>query len=112
MSSRDTGTSSLAHRYCCLRREPHPLCRRLKEMACPASVAEKSFTGMETSPNETVSDARARGAMLSSGRSVSGRALQDFFEALLLRQGVAPAIAGLRQARGGVGDPEVQRVRL
>src|SRR2546426_4994848 len=32
-----------------------------------ASVAEKSFTGIETSPKETVSDAMARGAMLPSG---------------------------------------------
>ena len=35
----------------------------LKEMAFDDSVAEKSFTGMETSPNETVSDAMDRAAM-------------------------------------------------
>jgi hypothetical protein len=33
-------------------------------MARLASVAEKSFTGMETNPNETVSDAIDRAAIL------------------------------------------------
>src|SRR6266571_1800569 len=67
MSSRGTTTSSLAQRYCCLSRDPSALCKRLKEIAWLASVAEKSFTGIETSPKETVSDAMARGAMLPSG---------------------------------------------
>jgi len=39
MSSRGTGTSSFKQTYCCLRREPQPLCRRLKEIARLASVA-------------------------------------------------------------------------
>ena len=38
----------------------------LKEMALLASVAENSFTGIETSPNETVSDAIERAAMGAS----------------------------------------------
>jgi hypothetical protein len=38
----------------------------LNEIAWLASVAEKSFTGIETSPKETVSDAMERGAMLTS----------------------------------------------
>jgi hypothetical protein len=52
--------------YCCLSREWHVLWRRLNEMAWLASVAEKSFTGIDTSPKETVSDAMERGAMLPS----------------------------------------------
>src|SRR6185369_10227851 len=64
MSSRATGTSSLMQKYCCLRREPQPLCSRLKEVALVASVAEKSRAGMDPSPKETVSDAMDRAAML------------------------------------------------
>ena len=44
-------------KYCCFRREPQVLCSRLNEIARLASVAEYSLTGMETSPNEMVSDA-------------------------------------------------------
>jgi hypothetical protein len=40
MSSRATGTSSFTQKYCCLSREPHVLCRRLNDIARPASVAE------------------------------------------------------------------------
>src|SRR3982751_5113522 len=65
MSSRVTATSSLTHKYCCFRREPQALCSRLNEMARLASVAEKSLTGMETSPNETVNDAIDRAAISS-----------------------------------------------
>jgi hypothetical protein len=43
-------------------------------MAFVASVAEKSFTGMETSPNETVSDAIDRDAM---GPPLSGPLIGD-----------------------------------
>src|SRR5262245_9628955 len=109
MSSRPTGTSSLTQRYCCLSRDPHPLCRRLNEMAWLASVAEKSFTGIETSPEDTVRDAIERGAMLILR---SGRAVEHAFETLLALQRVAPAIAGFGQASGGVGNPEVERMSL
>src|SRR5438552_8810600 len=64
MSSRATGTSSLMQMYCCFKRDPQALCSRLKEIARLASVAEKSFTGIDTSPNETVNDAIDRAAML------------------------------------------------
>src|SRR5262245_18618223 len=111
MSSRVTGTSSLTQRYCCLSRDPHDLCRRLKEIAWLASVAEKSFTVIETSPNDTVRDAIERSAILLL-RFPSSRAVEHAFETLLLHQRVMPAIAGLGQALGGVGDPEVERVRL
>src|ERR1051326_8260057 len=63
MSSRATGISSFTHVYCCLSRDPQALCSRLNEMARLASVAEKSLTGMETSPNDTVNDAIERAAM-------------------------------------------------
>src|SRR4051812_47455474 len=63
MSSRATGTSSLRQRYCCFRREPQPLCSMLNEIDLLASVAEKSLTGIDTSPNETVSEAMERAAM-------------------------------------------------
>src|SRR5688572_27395113 len=102
MSSRATGTSSFTQKYCWRRRDPHALCSRLKEMARLASVAEKSLTGMETSPNEMVNEAIERAAMLSPER---------FFEVLLAHQGVAPAIARARQALRRVGDPEIERVR-
>src|SRR6267378_3732239 len=59
MSSRATATSSFTQMYCCFNRDPQVLCRRLNEMARLASVAEKSFTGIETIPNETVSEAIA-----------------------------------------------------
>src|SRR5688572_12964044 len=102
MSSRATGTSSLMQKYCCLSREPQALCSRLKEMARPASVAENSFTGMDTSPNEMVNEAIDRAAMLPP---------EGLFQALLTGQGVAPAIARLRQALRRVGQPEIQRMR-
>src|SRR5688572_32422901 len=108
MSSRPTGTSSFTHVYCCLRREPQALCSRLKEMARLASVAEKSFTGIDTSPNETVSDAIDLAAMASSPGSLF---FQHAFQALLLRQGIAPAIARACQALRRVADAKVQRVR-
>src|SRR5882672_6384746 len=125
MSSRATGTSSFTQKYCCLSREPQVLCSRLNEMARLASVAEKSFTGMDTSPNDTVNDAIDRAAMAflrRCGKNVgeriviqqdfSGfRALQGGFQALLPDQGLAPAVARLRQALGGVGDAEVEGMR-
>src|SRR3954471_7037879 len=63
ISSRATGTSSFTQKYCCLRREPQVLCSMLNEIARLASVAEKSLTGMETNPNETVNDAIERAAI-------------------------------------------------
>src|SRR5882762_2768132 len=66
MSSRPTATSSLTQMYCCLSRDPQALCSRLNEIARLASVAEKSFTGIETIPNETVSVAIDRAAMPAS----------------------------------------------
>ena len=57
-------------KYCCFRREPQSLCSRLKEIALLDSVAEWSFTGIETSPKETVSVAIDREAM---GASVGAR---------------------------------------
>src|SRR5581483_4064537 len=68
MSSRGTTTSSLMQRYCCFTRDPHALCSRLNEIARLASVAEYSFTGIETSPNETLSDAMDLAAMVLSRR--------------------------------------------
>src|SRR5687768_4630467 len=103
MSSRATGTSSFTQKYCCLRREPQALCRRLKEMALLVSVAENSFTGIDTSPNEMVSDAIDRAAMLPP---------KGLFQALLAVQGFAPAIARAGKVLRRVGDPEVQRVRI
>src|SRR5687768_3732493 len=103
MSSRATGTSSFTQKYCCFRREPQALCSRLKEIARLASVAEKSFTGMDTIPKDRVNDAIDLAAMLPP---------ECLFQALLALQGLAPDIAASRQALGRVGDPEIQRVRL
>src|SRR5438445_4613813 len=121
MSSRPTGTSSFTQMYCCLSRDPQDLCSRLNEMARLASVAEKSFTGIETIPNETVSVAIDRAAMPASelvppfqgvrAAILRLRALQRTLQALLLGESVPPAVSGPRQALGGIGDPEVERVR-
>ena len=59
-------------KYCCFKREPQVLWRRLNEIARLASVAEKSLTGMETNPNETVNDAMDRAAMFASARGPGG----------------------------------------
>src|SRR5712691_11077359 len=122
MSSRATATSSFTQMYCCLSRDPQALCSRLNEIARLASVAEKSFTGIETSPNETVSVAIDRAAMPASelvppfqgvGAGILRlRALQCTLQALLACQGVVPAVARFGQAPGGIRDPEVERVRL
>ncbi len=50
--------------YCCFRREPQPLCSMLKEIAFWDWVAVYSFTGIATSPNETVSEPMERGAAM------------------------------------------------
>src|SRR6267142_6919268 len=122
MSSRATGTSSFTQMYCCLSRDPQVLCSRLNEMARLASVAEKSFTGIDTIPNETVSVAIDRAAMLASelvppfqgvrGAILRLRALERTLQALLTGQGLAPAVPGLSQALGRVGDPEIERMRF
>src|SRR5438093_1449267 len=108
--TRPSATGRIITTYCCLRRDPSALCKRLNEIAWLASVAEKSFTGIETSPKETVSDAMARGAMLPSGFP-SSRAVEQTLQVLLALQCIAPSIAGCRQALGGVVDPEIERVR-
>src|SRR6266478_9720403 len=120
MSSRATGTSSFTQMYCCFNRDPLALCSRLNEMARLASVAEKSFTGIETIPNETVSVAIDRAAMPASevvppfqgvrAAILRLRALERTLQALLAGQGLAPAVPGLGETLGGVGDPEVERV--
>src|SRR6266581_8571884 len=102
MSSRPTATSSLTQMYCCLSRDPQVLCSRLNEIARLASVAEKSFTGIETIPNETVSVAIDRADMPASelvppfqgvrAAILRLRVLQRTFQALLAGQGVAPAV--------------------
>src|SRR6267378_2484631 len=122
MSSRPTATSSFTQMYCCFNRDPQVLCSRLNEMARLASVAEKSFTGIETIPNETVSVAIDRAAMPASelvppfqgvrGAILRLRALERTLQALLAGESVAPAVSRTRQALGGVGDPEVERVRI
>src|SRR5438552_677251 len=122
MSSRATGTSSFTQKYCCLSREPQVLCSRLNEIARLASVAEKSLTGMDTSPNDTVNEAIDRAAIVflrRCGKNVRERiviqrdfsgfgALQRLFQALLAAQSIAPVIACLGQALGGVGDAKVE----
>src|SRR5262245_640408 len=60
MSARSTTAPSLGHTYCCLRRVPHALCSRLKEMPALLCVAGKMSTGMDTMPKEIVADAMER----------------------------------------------------
>src|SRR5438094_4695756 len=62
MSARSTGMFSLMHRYCCFTREPQ-VCSRLKPMLDELSVAEYSFTGIDTSPKLSDSEAMERAAM-------------------------------------------------
>src|SRR5207248_8647318 len=126
MSSRPTGTSSFTQKYCCLRREPQALCSRLNEMARLASVAEKSFTGMETSPNETVNDAIERAAisyLRRYGKNAGERiviqrdfsgfgSFQGLLQALLSGQGLVPAITRFGEALGDVGDTEIEGMRV
>jgi hypothetical protein len=49
--------------YCCFNREPQVLWRRLNEIERLASVAEYSFTGMDTNPNQMLSVPIDRAAM-------------------------------------------------
>src|SRR5450432_3276221 len=102
MSSRGTGTSSLMQMYCCFRREPQSLCSRLNEIARLASVAEYSFTGMDTSPKETVNDAIDLAAIVRLPSELGVGASQCLLEALLPLQRVMPAVARLRQALHGI----------
>ncbi len=56
MSSFSTFTPSLAHTYCCLRREPHPLCSQLNATAALVSLVENNLIGTETRPKESVAE--------------------------------------------------------
>src|SRR5437762_11575027 len=94
-------------------------------MARLASVAEKSLTGMDTSPNETVNDAidraaisylrryrRNAGERIVIQRDFSGfGALQDLLQALLAAHRLPPVIVGLCQSIGVVRDAEIERMR-
>src|SRR6185437_10156787 len=64
MSSLSTTVPSLAQMYCCFRREPQALCSILNEMALADCVAVYILTGIDTSPNDSVSEPIARAAML------------------------------------------------
>src|SRR5258707_12839775 len=107
MSSRATGTSSSTQMYCCFNRDPQALCSRLNEMARLASVAEKSFTGIETIPNETVSVAIDRAAMPASelvppfqgvrAAILRLRALEGPLQALLAGQGLGSPVSRCAQ---------------
>src|SRR6267142_613555 len=83
MSARSTTTPSLAHTYCCFRREPQPACTMLKEMPAEDWVAEKSLTGTDTRPKVKFSDAMERAAMvvnsLRDSRSGRGRVAPKVF---------------------------------
>src|SRR5882724_10130681 len=63
MSSRETVSLSCGQTYCCFNRVLHFLCSQLNVTAADDSVAEKSFTGIETKPNETVAEPIARAGM-------------------------------------------------
>src|SRR2546428_9490416 len=70
MSARSTGMFSLMHRYCCFTREPQ-VCSRLKPTLDELSVAEYSFTGIDTSPKLSDSEAMERAAMGAPLRSAA-----------------------------------------
>src|SRR5687767_13351277 len=88
-------------------------------MARLASVAEYSFTGMETMPNEMVMEAIDRAAMLHLMKSITCkdtlfcfRAFKGLLEALLAGECVSPAVPGAAKEVGRVGQPEIKRMRL
>src|SRR3954466_6448483 len=66
MSSRWTISLSVGQMYCCLSRVLHFLCSRLKDTLADAWVAANSFTGIDTSPNDTVAPAIALAMMCAS----------------------------------------------
>src|SRR2546421_12791067 len=104
MSSRATGTSSFTQKYCCLSREPQALCSRLNEMARLASVAEKSLTGMDTSPKDTVNEAIDRAAMSSLRLEVCGGAdcnTGEFFRLWRARAPSRGCVCGLAPPASG-----------
>src|SRR5208283_261492 len=63
MSARSTGTFSFKQMYCCLRRDPQVLCRRLKRIPPELSVAGKTFTGIDTRPKVREREAIERAAI-------------------------------------------------
>src|SRR5437764_969597 len=69
MSARATTAWSFSETYCCFRREPSRV-RRLNFTAPDDSVAEYSFTGMDTRPKLNDRDAMERAAM---GRLLGGQ---------------------------------------
>src|ERR1700743_2561806 len=84
--------------YCCLRRELHFLCSRLKETAELACVAEKSFTGMETRPKEMVAVPTEWAAMsVSIGLGAS-------FD----RKRTQPSCAGGKERSATAGPPALR----
>src|SRR5437763_10842241 len=119
MSSGSTSTPSVGQTYCCFSREPQVLCRRLKEMALPAWVAEKSFTGIATSPNDTVRDPMERAAAITSPdltrRPTSGLLLtleaKSFHKTLFSLEYIMPPVAAFFQPRRNAVDREVHRLR-
>src|SRR5439155_6685100 len=72
MSARSTGMFSLMHRYCCLTREPQ-LCSRLKPTPPAVSVAENTFTGIDTRPKLSDREAIERAAMTGLREGRGGR---------------------------------------
>src|SRR5688572_1698176 len=60
MSLRSTFSPSLEQTYCCLRGAPSALCSMRNEIDPSVSEEEKSWTGTETSPKDTVAEAIGR----------------------------------------------------
>src|SRR6185437_5249862 len=92
--------------YCWRRRDPQPLCRRLNDTAPLAWVAEYSLTGIETSPNDSVSEAIARAVMSPVVPSVLVAAVGRRFARARLGSAAAcrgglGRIGGLRRAVSG-----------
>src|SRR5688572_19105052 len=110
MSSRSTVWPSLRQTYCCFRREPHPLCNRLKEMEFDVWVAVYNLTGIATRPSEIVRDPMERMAMRGTFATGAGRFLEawdslsaftseGFRKALFRRENIMPPVPGFFQAR-------------
>jgi hypothetical protein len=74
MSARSTTFWSFSEMYCCLSRDPS-LDSRLNRMVAELSVAEYSFTGMETNPKPRVSEAMERAAMSCLPQGVSAESV-------------------------------------
>src|SRR5216684_3563757 len=99
--------SSRGQMYCCLSRPLHLECSRLNEIAAWLCVAEKSFTGMETRPNEIVPEAMER----AGGQAVRRRAADRRASRICASPGNGRGSAVLGGPQGALARPRGSAIR-